>query len=250
MSITIYLQGGLGNQLFQIAFLEYISSITGHTLSIEQEHISKHSLISYFHTIFRNWNIRPIHNALDIYEHNLRPQDWNSIIPRNQDIRMIGYFQNYKYITSHFLSKLIWNTDILQKYPTIQNSVFIHIRGGDYHQSPYAEVHNVDLTNYYTKAVDLFSKDTSFVVFTNDKDYVESLNWLKRIQYTIVDENELDSLYLMSKCKGGICANSTFSWWGAYLNRNRKLVLPSKWFLDSSLHTQGYYFHEAKIIEV
>jgi len=54
----------------------------------------------------------------------------------------------------------------------------------------------------------------------------------------------------MSKCKGGICANSSFSWWGARLNPNRSIILPSKWFNDSRLYTDGYYFPEATIIDV
>jgi glycosyl transferase family 25 len=54
----------------------------------------------------------------------------------------------------------------------------------------------------------------------------------------------------MSQCQGGICPNSSFSWWGARLNPNRKLILPSKWFNDSNFYTNGYYFPEATIVDV
>jgi len=48
---------------------------------------------------------------------------------------------------------------------------------------------------------------------------------------------------MMSKCsKGGICANSSFSWWGAFLNPNRTIIMPSRWFNSSDMWIEGYYF--------
>jgi len=66
---------------------------------------------------------------------------------------------------------------------------------------------------------------------------------LNSISYSFVFESEVDSLYLMSQCgAGGICANSSYSWWGAYLNPNRMIVMPSKWYTDSR-YSDGYYFN-------
>jgi hypothetical protein len=59
------------------------------------------------------------------------------------------------------------------------------------------------------------------------------------------------SLALMASCtEGGICANSTFSWWGAYLNPKRTLILPNKWFNSTSFYSQGYYFPGVQICPV
>jgi hypothetical protein len=81
-----------------------------------------------------------------------------------------------------------------------------------------------------------------FTVFTNDRNYCASQKYLDDIRYTIVDENELDTLYLMTQCKAGITANSSFSWWGAYLNRDRPICMPSKWFNNPAMHIEGYFF--------
>jgi hypothetical protein len=104
------------------------------------------------------------------------------------------------------------------------------------------------LVEYYIKAIDSFPKGTVFSVFTNDIQYAHTIVNLNDIDHTIINENEVDSIYLMSKCKGGICANSSFSWWGARLNPNRKLILPSEWFKDTNFYTAGFYFPEATVL--
>ncbi len=68
-------------------------------------------------------------------------------------------------------------------------------------------------------------------MFTNDMDHIKSkFPFILEQPHTVVSENELDSLYLMSKCQlGGVASNSTFSWWGLYLNLDRpNLIIPSK----------------------
>jgi hypothetical protein len=87
-----------------------------------------------------------------------------------------------------------------------------------------------------------------FSVFTNDKAYALQHEFLKDIDHEFVDANELESLVLMSECRAGICANSSFSWWGAYLNPNRPICLPSKWFNDPNMNITGYYFPGVVII--
>jgi hypothetical protein len=246
--------GGLGNQLFQMAFLDYISQNTGYTACIERiDYTVVHSPILYFNCIFQNWKhlfgtMSPI--TQEVHENNMIPKDWISLTRQRMNVRFVGYFQHYKYITASFISKLIFDESILTKYPDIHKKVFIHIRGGDFLRYPHNLQHNIDLANYYKKAIEIFPHGTEFVVFTNDNHYTTSLEWLKSVNYTIILQNEIDSLFLMSKCLGGICANSTFSWWGAYLNSNRKLILPSKIINNINTYTLGLYFPQAIIIEV
>jgi hypothetical protein len=248
---TIELQGGLGNQLFQLAFLDYICQLNGATPSITwNDSVFKHSKLDYFNSIFKNWKsiVNNIHTDNIIHEESDNQRRW--IIDKNQNTKLLGYFQNYIYILPDFVSKLNFSDDILSKYPEIEIRVFLHIRGGDYLHADHAWLHNVVTDNYYEKAITEFSENTKFLVFTNDKEYAKTKLFLQNINFTFIDENEIDSLFLMSKCAGGICANSTFSWWGAYLNPNRKLILPSKWFTDESIYTDGYFFEGCKVIDV
>jgi hypothetical protein len=97
-------------------------------------------------------------------------------------------------------------------------------------------MHNIDLNNYYQNCLKLLNlnKNTCILVFSNDINYCKNMDILKNLNIVFVeDENEINSLYLMSLCKlGGICGNSTFAWWGAYLNENEEktVMFPDKWF--------------------
>jgi glycosyl transferase family 25 len=256
--ITIKLGGGLGNQLYQLAFMEYIHKYTGKKFFIKslKSPDSDHSEIQYFESIFKKWanNYSPNITTIDLYEGDPpTPNDWISIVKDySQPIEFHGYFQRYEY-TDHVRNimkeKLSFDNSILNKYPDIKNTIFLHIRGGDYTQNDH---YNIDLVNYYLCTIQK-CKDYKFSVFTNDLPYASKiLSQLNILNYEIIEENEIDSLFLMINCRGGICANSTFSWWGAYLNDNRDMIfLPSKWGNSYSLDlTTRYFFKDAKIVSL
>jgi hypothetical protein len=95
-------------------------------------------------------------------------------------------------------------------------------------------MHNVDLRGYYKRALDMVGRDKLYYVFSDDLNWCQNWEELRGMNVRYINEpDELNSLYLMSMCGlGGICANSSYSWWGAYLNRNsdKKIILPQKWF--------------------
>lgn len=249
MPTTIHLMGGLGNQLFQIAFADLMSKHTTTRLRVDVHSSFKHSSRRYLDTLCRAWHHLQTSDIRGhvIEEVCMRPQNWIHAISLYDETFLVGYFQNFQYVTPEFISRLQFSTDLTQ-YPDIQNTVFIHIRGGDFVGHP---VHDVHLDAYYSTAISLFPSGTKFSIFTNDKAYALSRPYLKDIEHSFVDtENEVDALYLMAQCSGGICANSTFSWWGAYINPKRLLTLPSKWLNDTSIWTQGLYFKGCTIIEV
>jgi hypothetical protein len=242
--LTVHLQGGLGNQLFQLGFLEYVQKKSGRPIYLSDLTSPKsiHSSQQYFETIFQEWKKIYQHTSASyIHEHSkMISQEWGMYAGNTC---YVGYFQRYEYfqeIKESFLNKLKFNTSILHKYPEIHNKTFIHVRGGDYKGNP---VHEIDLTKYYQTCMAL-SPLKEFVLFTNDIPYAQE----KFPDIPVIHESEIDSLYLMSKCGVAICANSSFSWWGAYLNSQRPIYMPSKWYNND---VQGnYYFQGVEVIDI
>ena len=250
--ITVELKAGLGNQLFQLAFLEYVSSIKGVESFITQHNtISPHSNVNYLNTIFENW-IKQWKPWETVSKHVYETKNIKDMLTTSltENIQFHGYFQYHSCVTDTFIHKLGFPTKIVTKYPTISSKVFIHIRGGDYLEGANRDIHHVDLTNYYLRAIQHFPENTEYVVFTNDRQYALTQPVLQKIKYTIIDEPELESLYLMTQCKGGICANSTFSWWGGFLNKHHTIILPSKWFVNAPAITGDVYFPECTLVDV
>ena len=239
--LTVEFVGGLGNQLFQLAALDHIGRRTGRAVVIERHCESAHSKENYFNSLFGHWSVaqNPPQFPLNIQEGSYVFSDWRSALANSHNVRIHGYFQNWQYVDESFKERLRFNTAVLSKYPDIGNKVFIHVRGGDYVNH---WMHDMKLDTYYRRAIAEFPADTQFVIFTNDVPYAQSRTWIGGIQQTFIHENELDTLLLMSKCAGCICPNSTFSWWGAFLNPNRKIVMPDKWFNDPSVYIDGYFF--------
>jgi len=240
--LSIELQGGIGNQLFQLAALESIATKNGKSMvrSTDISPRTGHSAADYFQTILLEWKKLPIHPAptVSYLEPSFHYQEWN--IPE-QSAQLRGYFQNHRYISDSF-EKSLW----LPNMP-ILDGAFLHIRGGDYVNHSLHDVHPV---HYYERAIQQFPVDTMFYIFTNDVAYAKTMPFLSTIRHTFVEEpDEIRVLSLMKNCtRGGICANSTFSWWGAYLNRkNRTLVLPNTWFNEPTIYIAGYFFPEAII---
>lgn len=254
MVVVPYLMGGLGNWLFQAAVARFFGGENA-ILSIQQCSKSPHSTIDYLKTILARYPQGDVQNVnFSVIKENeqMAQLDISKVfkIIEGKDIILYGYFQNHNYIPENFGDLLDYkNPSLLLKYPDIGETCFLHIRGGDYVGHP---IHDVGLSSrYYSSCIKFMKKHgiTRFTVFTNDRDYCVSQKYLDDIRYMIIDENELDTLYLMTQCKAGITANSTFSWWGAYLNRDRPLCIPSKWF-NNSFRPEGYYFPGVEVVDI
>lgn len=165
-----------------------------------------------------------------------------------------GYFQSEKYFSS--ISATIRqnfsfpaleandvNTAVLQH---IQNShsVSVHVRRADYVNDPAIHaVHGTCSIDYYTKAF-LYMQEqlgnVAFVFFSDDPAWVKQM-FLPRLPGSLLVENNTTvnnwkDMYLMSNCKHHIIANSSFSWWGAWLNNSpgKKVIAPKNWFADAA----------------
>ena len=240
--ITVHLQGGLGNQMFQLAFLMYVREETGNYIFIDSlQSPTPHSKENYFDTIFSKWKPYFNYKSTNVLHENpkIAYEDWKSKINKTvENQKLIGYFQRWEYtnpVRQEFIESLTFDESVLQKYPDISSKFFIHVRGGDYIENSF---HFIDLKEYYKECINNHPEE-KFVIFTNDIPYTKSLF----PDIPIIQESEVDTLLLMSRAKGCICANSSFSWWGAYLNPKRPIYFPSKWFNDPSMDTSGFYFH-------
>lgn len=172
---------------------------------------------------------------------------------------LTGYFQSEKYFAdieekvrqAFCFSERIWEgipTQLLERIRSYEQqiktamAVSVHIRRGDYLQNEEA-YGGICTEQYYKTAVEYVRKrqqDASFFVFTNDPDYAGE--WIlknfgqEKERFVLIEgtqeENGYLDLYLMSLCRHHILANSSFSWWGAYLNpsREKMVIVPHKWF--------------------
>ena len=118
----------------------------------------------------------------------------------------------------------------------------IHIRRGDY--TLYPDHHPTCNTGYYSEGIekikDISGENVNIIIFSDDKKWCyENMGNQVGDNFIIPEtENPYVELYMMTKCNYHIIANSSFSWWAAYLNSNpnKKIVAPSKWFGSAYEH--------------
>lgn len=168
-----------------------------------------------------------------------------------------GYFQTEKYfkdIRPTLLKDLSYkkppstkNKDLLVKIQRDPNAVSLHIRRGDYVSSKvHNAFHGVKELEYYHEAIKEIKKTVekpTLYVISNDPEWCKkNLNFKEKM--VIVDNNDditggSEDMRLMRTCKHNILANSSFSWWGAWLNENpsKIVIAPKEWFNDKSIDT-------------
>lgn len=249
-----HLTGGLGNRLFQHAAALGLAEKWGHTpvFYLPQMAPTNHGP---FDTIFRLFPQIPL--LTEDSSHILLPEGHGNVFtymkfqenPIVANVVVDGWRQSERYFpvlgVHAALEQAISKerqTELLQRYnlfETRSQTCFLHIRLGDYKILPH---HQIDLGSYIAKASQMFQKGTRFLVFSDEakqhKQMFERLvTTLGHEPCVVEEEDELESLFLMSQCWGGaIVANSTFSWWGAYFGRQRcpdpsryKACYPSVW---------------------
>lgn len=238
--VSCYLQGGLGNQLFQIA--------TAYSLSIDNNDeflvnfnagsFTQKPAIEYKNNVL--YKIKELINLSACKYVYYEPFFKYNEIPYTKDIVLHGYFQSEKYFLKNkeLIQKLFLNDNIIDqlksKYQNIlDNSVSIHIRRGDYLTKP--SFHTNQKIDYYTNSINYLQNIKNILIFSDDIDWCKSNFIDDRISF-ISELSDYEDLYLMSLCENNITANSSFSWWGAWLNlnKNKKVIMPKLWFGPSA----------------
>jgi hypothetical protein len=157
------------------------------------------------------------------------------------------YFYHIKSILANELTlrdSSLLNCKLLDAIKT-SNSVSIHFRRGDYLTRSVSEVLSTCSLSYYYDAINFIYKKTDkpyFFIFSDDPEWVKE-NLILEYPFEIVSENQGDNSYkdmiLMNNCRHNIIANSSFSWWGAWLNTNENkiVIAPKQWYKDPAINT-------------
>lgn len=202
--------------------------------------------------------LKPVYRRKVIKEDHFRPYN-PTLAKAPKEVYLDGYWQSEKYfaetkslIRQEFTIKI--EPDPLSRQIAKQiaetHSISIHIRRGDYiSNSVTNKVHGVTDLNYYHECVKRVAQKVispHFFVFSDDSAWVSENLWLD-CPTTFVTHNDAaknyEDLRLMSLCKHNIIANSTFSWWGAWLNANpdKMVFAPARWFNDSTIDTRDLF---------
>jgi len=235
--------GRLGNQMFQFASLKGIARHRGFEYCFpptqnKNEWID-HQLFNAFKLIFTTQlNVQFIDAGRptiteDSFSFNEKffneCPDWVSIQ---------GYFQSEKYfkhIEDEIRSDFTFKDDILEPCKEMISQLYaspiaLHIRRTDYITNSNHTILGLD---YYRKALKEFD-DEPVLVFSDDPEWCNKQELFSSDRFLIAEGNSnYIDLCLMTLCSGHIIANSSFSWWGAWLATNNKVVAPSGWFSGS-----------------
>ena len=271
--IYVRIRGGLGNQLFQYSAARSLADRLNVNLGLDTR---EYNAGSPFEMGLKHFNIRAEFNPKGLIKHkengflkyildialgnhknvyketNLSFNNLFHSLPNKTYLK--GYWQSEKYFENN--QKNIFkdlqiitpqskkNIKILENISKT-NSVSLHIRRGDYvTNSAYNMKHGTCSLDYYKKSVDYLSKslNKNFTIFafSDDPEWVfKNLKLPMDIQFIEHNSSKknYEDLRLMSQCNHNIIANSSFSWWGAWLNRSpkRTIISPKKWYVDKNI---------------
>ena len=248
--ISIILQGGVGNNLFQVATafafgLKHNAEVIFPT-TIENPHYEGQQ-VHQFTSFKYSDNIIPLPTFQEQQFH-YKP------LPFMDYVCLSGYFQSWRYF-NQYRKELLAALDF--KWEP-RGGCAIHIRRGDFLDKP--DVHPVITKEYLLEAmkyvVSKTNSEINFFVYSDDEKWcIETFNEPKFEDYSIVlchVPDEYDALQKMSCCEHQITSNSSFGWWAAYLNQNsNKIVVhPKKWFGSEYRHhnTRDLYLSNSIII--
>jgi len=269
--IVVALEGGLGNQMFQYAAARAVAARTSSRLGLDIRPLRAFGARAYSLDAFRlreplelitegpaprrNGRIRNYINSLLGAERIFRESGFRynaAILGISSGARLEGYFQSERYfadIAQSVREDFIPREDLLAEINALAENliptepcVSLHVRRGDYANPATMAIHGLLDASYYEKALRLVAERTgqSFpvCVFTDDTVWVRAHLPLPAETRFISEQTKtpLQDLMLMSRCTHHITANSSFSWWGAWLNprQDKVVVTPARWFQPAS----------------
>jgi len=228
--VSCDLIGRMGNQMFQIATSAAHAWRVGQSFAFPDKAQGSYTGETYFKHLPK---VNPRRLFRNYTEHSHR---YSPIPAYLKDVKLHGYWQCEKY----FVDKSEEIIDLFGIVPVLSDHCSVHIRLCDYIQ--FKDKHPPVTAEYLYNAMDLMvskSHTRKFLVFSDDlqaaksilKEYIESYATGVDVVYCDVVEPKL-ALAIMAGCVNNIIANSSFSWWGAWLNPNpdKIVIAPSVWF--------------------
>lgn len=260
--IIVQLIGGLGNQMFQYAAAKAFSLEKKQQLVVDTTALVTYKLhqfgLNNFVAQLNHYNfiaksvvkLHKLFGRFAVYKEKQFDYNRDFFTQNAATLYLEGYFQSELYFKKYekeirtdfeIASPLKDKTLQLLDKMKLENAVSIHIRRADYLQHA---IHNTDKSEYYKSAmnyIELKISNPVYYLFSDDMSWVKD-NFKTDFETHFVDFNDVltnyEDLKLMSSCKHHIIANSSFSWWSAWLNPNpNKIVIaPQKWFNDETVN--------------
>jgi len=263
MEIISEIYYGLGNQMFQYACGRAIAYRLGAQLYLRPSRFdigNRTFMLDVFpnvhYSVYRKK--QPIYIRINEPEYSYWPDIENIKSPIHFPVHLSGYWQNEKYfsnISSVIRQDFIFPEfdcseakNIAKKITEASCSVSIHIRRGDYVENPKVNsVHGLCSPDYYEKALQIIIGKyeekiiPELYLFSDDPDWVKNNFNTHGLPFVVVDIQEhkhapYHDMHLMSLCQHHIIANSSFSWWGAWLSSMNGIVIaPKRWFAEDTM---------------
>lgn len=254
--------GQLGNQMFQYAATKGIAEHRGYDMCIPQHdevfpdgigNLLKIELDNPFTIQVQRGMIRGRIIQEEGFHFN---EDLFNNCPDN--VSLFGFFQTeryFKHIEDDIRKDFTFKKQIQDECKEIveevfdQNPIALHIRRGDFLINS-GNHHNLPI-EWYEEALKKFDPDREVIIFSDDIFWASSQKLFEPDRFIISDGNSsYHDLYLMTQCSDFIIANSTFSWWGAWLANTGRVIAPSKWFGPNNAHldTKDLYPNHWEVI--
>ena len=245
------LLGRLGNQMFQYAALRGIAAKNGYNWMMPPPAEDYKKMDEWrHHQLLYPFTMGTIENLNVQYVDGERPTVSEKTFGFDEDlynncpkwVNIDGYFQTEKYfkeiedvIREDFTFKSQFLRPCRSMITSFENPVSLHIRRTDY--LDLAHHHNNLGLDYYEEALSHFDEDRNVVIFSDDPEWCKEQSLFDDDRFLVAEGNiNYTDMCLMSLCKAHIIANSSFSWWGAWLAKSEKVIAPSKWFGPDNKH--------------
>jgi len=236
--------GRLANQMFQYASLKGIARNRGYEFSIPPANVfgkrdpvvatAELNIYDVFGLDKKN-KVGLIPNQVLMERMHTFDAELFENCPDNIDI--FGYYQTQKYFEHiedeiredfTFDAELIKSCkDFLEYTYVFRDVIALHIRRGDYVSNPN---HPSQSMEYYQRGLEMLP-DLDVIVFSDDAEWCKQQEIFSSDRFSISEGNTTDAdLCLMSMCQYHVIANSSFSWWGAWLAKSKKVIAPKNWF--------------------